>query len=374
MIPNMRNCFLLLATTALLAYEDPNDVWLKVESDPVPAGAVAQLRVYLTEPRPIVRSQLEMTFDEDFLDSILGISVAKGINGAARYANGVLRLAMTPAVGVFEVGEDYPLFTIAVRTKEGLPEGATIPIRFNVPNSYWMNVHGLPAKQVYEPGKLTISNDATLTVNNVIPGGGVIEAGQTFSITGTGFQSGLRVLLQDAGYPAVLSVTPTEIVAQARSAFPLDGRLITVVNPGGARRAYYSYPRGTVMQPSGLDVLKNAVPLFPSIGTARSLAYLGTSEGLINAFGFLNSGAKAVTVTVSSPSIQTIAPITITLNPGDKMFQAWEEFAPAAKNAGPGYFAVFDASGPIQMVHVVVDQATGEMRPIGLYNAIPADY
>ncbi|MCC6368130.1 MAG: IPT/TIG domain-containing protein [Bryobacterales bacterium] len=370
----MRYCFLLLATATLLAYENPNDVWMKVESDPAPAGAVTQLRVYLTEPRPIVRSSLEMTFDEDLFDSILGISVAKGINGAARYANGVLTLAMAPAVGVFEVGEDYPLFTIAVRTKAGLPEGTAIPIRFNVGNSYWLNVHGGPAKQVYENGNLTISNDATLTVSNVIPGGGVIEAGQTFSIAGTGFESGLRVLLQDAGYPSVLSVTPTEIVVQAKSTFPLDGRLITVMNPGGARRAYYSYPRGTIMQPSAVDALQHAVPLFSSIGTMRSLAYLGTSEGMINAFGFLNSGAKPVTVTVSSPSIQTIAPITITLNPGDKMFQAWEEFAPAAKNAGPGYFAVFDSSGPIQMIHVVVDKATGEMRPVGLYNAIPADY
>ena len=114
----------LLAAGSILSFNalaQAPGVSLAVSDEIVPAGGVAQIKVFLTEPKPIIRTGMVMDLNATFIDEVLGISAAGGATGVAQYSNGRLRIevrSLSPA----PVSSDYPIVTIAIRLP-ALPPG-----------------------------------------------------------------------------------------------------------------------------------------------------------------------------------------------------------------------------------------------------------
>lgn len=48
-------------------------LWLEVSSEAAPPGGVAQVRITLTEPKPIIRTKLYLEFDEQVVEQIMSV-------------------------------------------------------------------------------------------------------------------------------------------------------------------------------------------------------------------------------------------------------------------------------------------------------------
>ena len=116
----------------------PGVVSLALSDEVVPAGGVAQIKLMMTEPRPIVMGGGSMAFDSFDMD-ILGIAVhstAGDAVGTAVYKQGQLAINMVSPSGTLGSVIGYPILTIAVRIKPGTPVGTRIPFNLILPTNH----------------------------------------------------------------------------------------------------------------------------------------------------------------------------------------------------------------------------------------------
>ena len=146
----------LILITAAAAFGQPDPgVSLSVSTEVVPAGGVAQVKVFLTEPKPIVRTGMVADFEESFFGDFPGIAAGGGLTGVARIRNGRLRVELSTLTPT-GLDSDYPILTIAVATRPHLPHGATMPVNLDLGQSSWLNPAGRPYLKEAKPGSVAI--------------------------------------------------------------------------------------------------------------------------------------------------------------------------------------------------------------------------
>lgn len=364
----MRNEARRYVTAAMLVAVAPvfgqQQIGLRVSEETVPAGSVAQIKVSVTEPKPIIHGEMAMGMDFSF--DLLGIALYSSegtVSGIAYRKPGGLQVRFTDPSATMGMEPDYPVLTLAVRVPENAPAGMRMPVNVNLDTSRWVSPTGFPYEEETKPGWVEVGG--RIAVHNVAPGGGRIGAGETFRILGTGFRPDVRVDIEYVEDTRARYVNGGEIEVTAGSAFTLDGKRIRIRHKDEPDVFYFSYLRGTRRRTSRVGLLEGSEPIFPMKSAVAAIGAYPFPRGnqvMGVALQNPNRTEARVTLTVFSRFLQPVGTVTIPLAAGEELVQTVDELLPETREAG--VFLYLRATQPFQYVPLAVDPVAGEIQPL----------
>ena len=349
-----------------------NQVSLHIPNEMAPPGGVVQMKMLVTAPTPISSGGPRLEFDATF-DAVWGIELfnpAGDINGAAVINGPQVSIFYTTSSGA--QGTDYPIMTVALHVRpDALPGSKT---QFGLdPSSTWMlGLLGPATLKPMTPATVTIGG--TISITNVVPGGGVLPAGSLVSIQGMGFQPNTQVQLNAIKASSIALIGPNEIQFTLAETTNMTGQKIQVVNPDGSQDTYFSYLRGIPLLTSARPFLQNTVPIFSSVTHSKAVyGPIGTlSANQFSGIAVQNSDTRAASVTVSLYSAQNalLAGSTLTLPPGYRLMQETSEMTNGV--APPfGSYIVVSSSAPVQSFAFIADGSQSTLFPFAAIAAQP---
>lgn len=289
----------------------------RITSETLPSGGTIQIKLGLTSPNPIIVGHFEMSdFSFDRFDGVslfspqgdaYGVVVRQGTRFIGNFSS---------PLGGMGTQLDYPFFVVAASIPSGLPAGRQIPLtiagptQFTAPNGV---VYPMPAPK---SGVLTIGG--SVSISNVIPGGGLLPAGYVVRVLGTGFNADTRITVNEVNTRNEQYISPTEMQFTLASAADLTGKRITVRNKDNSDATYYSYLRALVVGQSSIQLLNDAYPIFSparvtsavlNTGASPSNGFVGVAllNSTLNPFDVVlelmsSSGAVLQRATISMPA------------------------------------------------------------------------
>jgi hypothetical protein len=317
---------------------NPNQALLRLTHETAPPGGIAQLKLELTEPKPIIRTRAFLdVFDLGVFESFEGIAAdqSNGPVGCAVLLVGKgAALECTSSNGQWGLNADYPIMTFAVRVAPDAVPGASVPVSLDSIAPSMLNALGLPYEVEVKNGSLTAGPTGSLSIDNILPGGGRVEPKTPFRIVGGGFAPGTRVQIEglDKGDVSILGLDTIEITPQ--TALVLDGMRIRLRTPTDEQQEYFSYMRGVEKTPSADAVLSRVIPVFPSENCTVCTLVLpaGAVDSYLGvAMQNQNRDPAAVEWEVVDGAGGLIGGGTGTLDPGEKVIRSLAELVGPAK-------------------------------------------
>lgn len=288
---------------------------VRISKEVAPPGGVAQVKLTLTDPEPIITGSSRFDFDSSVVDFVLGISVyspAGDAVGTATYQNGRLAFQLTSPLGSMGTATEYPFLTVAVAIRKDARIGAVSRLALDLGNSAFVNQFGQVNQLGYKEGSITVGG--TMSIDNILPGGGWVAPGQTVSIVGRGFtqDSRVRVEGQDLG---VRFVSGNQLDLTATTGFLLDGTQIRV-RTGKDTQFYYSYLRPQVAPTQ--TVFSGVVPLFSWHAPRAGLLWFSPAASA-RAVALQNPQRGPVEATIVAPLSFSSSPYKVTVPAGARM-------------------------------------------------------
>ena len=347
-------------------------VELKVSDETIPPGATIQLKMLLTEPRPIMTGTGSFAMDERAFDAFYGISLNSpggDTFGVASYGKGQFSIAYVSPLGTFGTVVDYPILTVAARVSPSALPGARSLITLGAGS--FSNPLGQTLNFVQNrPGVLTVGGK--LSIHNVLPGGGTWGPGTVLRVLGTGFiGSGTKIVTKFRTRSArVISDSEIELVLDRVAT--LDAQQITVSQQdrvGTTQVTYFSYLRGVNVGQSTFGVVATAIPVFPLLSTLQARVMQsgpGFNGGTLTALSLQNPNPTAVTVELTaSNTFGRIARTSVTLAYGEKITRELGEFF--GQDLPIGTVVKAEALTPLQVVPFLADRVTGVLTPFAAF-------
>ncbi|MFN7936875.1 MAG: IPT/TIG domain-containing protein [Bryobacteraceae bacterium] len=288
---------------------------VRISKEVAPPGGVAQVKLTLTDPEPIITGSSRFDFDSSVVDFVLGISVyspAGDAVGTATYQNGRLAFQLKSPLGSMGTTLEYPFLTVAVAIRKDAKIGAVSRLALDLGNSQFINQFGQVNQLGYKEGSITVGG--TMSIDNILPGGGWVAPGQTVSIIGRGFTQDARVRLegQDVGFRYVSS---NQLDLTATTGFLLDAHQIRV-RTAKDTQFYYSYLRPQVVPTQ--TVFSGVVPLFSWHAPRVGLLWFSASASA-RAVALQNQQRGPVEVTITAPLSFSSSPYKVTVPAGARM-------------------------------------------------------
>lgn len=229
-------------------------VKLSVGSATVPTGGIFQYQLLLTEPKPIGNSSTRPAIPKGPTGPVRGVAV----NDASGQAVGIAVInGTTISVSVdspdasLGTHVDYPLLVL---TMPVTGTSGAFPVSLDASSLF---SDGSTQYTILEnaPGTLTIGG--TMSITDVVPGGGVINPGDTLKILGIGFDASTTIKMNNVNTLTQTFVSSSEIdvtmgsfcVPESVPCTPapnlqLDGDRVRAINATDTV-TYYSYDRTT---------------------------------------------------------------------------------------------------------------------------------
>lgn len=242
----------------------PGVLSLRLSSETVPADGIIQVKLLLTEPSPVATGKMNFSYDSAVFDNIVGINlIAPGgdVSGTAIVSAGRLSLHFTSPKGTFGTIAGYPIMTMAMKTRPGILPGTKTTVTMDTNTSAFSSLLGVPLAYAIKPGVITISNTVA-AIYNVLPGGGMIKAGQSFKIAGANFNSGSQLFVDSLAKVRIQSWDANSMTVAPDADMLLDGTRIRITNPDKSLIEYYSYLRASSSGKSFNVTMAKVVPLF----------------------------------------------------------------------------------------------------------------
>jgi len=204
----------------------------------------------------------------------------------------------------------------------------------------------------------------SLSIRNVVPGGGELPAGAVVTLQGRGFRPETQVKL--AGLPdvRVSYISPSEIQFALPAPARLDGMRITASNADEPAAEYVSYWRGVPQGTSTDPLIARTTPLF---STTTVLAAVLPSQILTRidpnylvALALQNPGLLPADITITPASGGSVR---IALPPGARISREIRELFGAAAS---GSAVSVTSSQPIQVLGLLGDRRAGTVLPFAL--------
>jgi hypothetical protein len=289
-------------------------VELRVSQEVANPGGIAQIKVSLTEPKPISTGLFGMSGD---FGELMGVSLFDSTNstyGLAWPAPGGLRVVTSSplsTLGVSAVG--YPILTLTVRVPATTIVGTTLPVHLNPSLLRLFDPLGDPYPTKVIDGSITVRPAAA--VEDVRPGSDIVPAGGTISILGRNFTPDVRITVSDASTQRPVLISPTQFDVDVKDPVDMHSREIRL-RSSTERSSYFSYQRTTVAFVSSVPVLTTLEPLFPGAGaTEASVEFPAAPASTIQALLVKNAHLAPVTLSVSRTSAgedaEWAAPVTL---------------------------------------------------------------
>jgi hypothetical protein len=346
-------------------------VSLHIPNEMAPPGGVVQMKFMVTEPTPISSGGPWLSAAAIF-DAVWGIEVfnpAGDVNGAAVINGSQVSVFYTTSSGA--QGTDYPIMTIALHIGSNEVPGTQTLFSLDPSSTWTLGSLGTATLKPAPPATVTVGG--TISITNIVPGGGLLPAGSVVSIQGIGFLPNTQIQLNAIKASAIKVVSPNEIQFTLAEATNMTGQKIQVVNPDGSQDTYFSYMRGIPLFGSNRPLLQNTVPIFSSV-THTSAIYPpmgGLPANQFSGFAVQNPGLATSAVTVSLYSAQNVllGASTFDVPPGYRFVAETSELTNAAPELGS--YVVVTSRQPVQSLGFIADASQSTLQPFGALIAQP---
>jgi hypothetical protein len=362
--------FALLLTPSYLLAVDPvfAGVELRIPDETVPPGGMLQLKVEITEPKPILKGGQRAQYQAQFLGPVQGIALFSpngDASGTAVLSKGAAHLSLNSPL--FDMGNvvDYPILTMAMPVKTTAIPGKTAPLVLDPSLSRWVDPSGQDYPVLLTNGLVTVGG--TLSISSILPGGGVVPAGTKIRILGMGFQPDSKVQVNEAILATSTYVSANEIDVTLTTNVNMTSRRIRVVNPTTNERVeYFSYQRTTRMGKSQHPLIAATEALFAQ--STWTLAYFKPvlSGSQFSGLGLQNQAAidSKVRLQLFASNGSLLATRTLTLRANKRMTRDDAEFFTGVVPATGTTLKVTVLLGPpIQLLGLLGDDALGTVDP-----------
>jgi hypothetical protein len=354
------------------APDEENQVDLKFRREAAPPGGLAQMKVYITEPKPISTGGARFSFDE--FESIEGIAISTPSEdgyGVAVMSGRSMALVFVSPSATFGLEPDYPVLTVVGRVPASAPIGSRLQFQIDGGSLRFLDPAGVPYPTEFENGFLDIQ--PVVAVHDVLPGSADLPAGSDVTILGSGFTESTRVRFGETELSRVRFVSGGRIDVTLAQAAHLHGMRIRVENKtrrDESRTTYFAYHRTRRSDHQTLDaLLATVVPIFPKPTT--TLAHLTVAPDTVGvAIQNLNAGATEVALEWVDAAGAPVQSAYLTLPSSQFTVLSLADIFGAAP-AAPGSLRVSSASDPIQVMGVARD-AGGARPQLATYGSRPA--
>jgi hypothetical protein len=245
--------------------------------------------------------------------------------GAAVVRGGNVKMIVSSAQLDYGMDLDTPVAAISIPVLSTALPGQTVNLTLD-PNSVWLDPNGNAYPTLVTQGMLTVGG--TLSIANIVPGGGVAPAGSIVRVLGMGFEPDSKVDINEALTSSTHFVSSKEIDVVLAADTQMDGRRVRVENRSSNEMAvYYSYLRTKPLGNSAVPLLAKTEPLFSRVlytkGYYRTVAgttFLGVAAQ--------NANPQSANITVKLFSASTLLGSTsVSLPPATRFSRSiWELF------------------------------------------------
>ncbi|MFN7922584.1 MAG: IPT/TIG domain-containing protein [Bryobacteraceae bacterium] len=336
---------------------NPAALSLKVSNEVAPAGAVVQMKVSVTEPKPIFTGSSD--FSSSGFDGFFGLSLnnpAGDASGAALMRAGGFQLAVASPSANLGTSLDYPFFTFAARVNPTAANGSRYPV--NMDASAFQNLFGFAYPVEVKAGSVQVGK--SVVISDVSPGSSVLNAGDVVTIRGQGFTPDTKIRLKEANATAAF-VSPTEMRVTLSAPTDMHGIAVKATNKDGTSSVYYSYQRTARAPASQHPVLSHTEPIFARGAWVRAV-FPASTQGFTG-FAFQNLGAVDASVKAELKNAfgVTVAEGTPTVAPNTRVARSAQEII--GGTAAGAYWEI-RSTAPVQMLEIVGTEAPEVARPV----------
>ena len=346
-------------------------VSLHIPDEMAPPGGLVQMKFMVTEPTPISSGGPQLAFDSTF-DAVWGISLFNptgDVNGAAVISASRVNVFYTTSSGA--QGTDYPIMTVALHVRPDAAPGSQTQFSLDPASTWILGLLGAATLKPTPPATVTVGGSISIT--NVVPGGGFLPAGSVVSIHGIGFQPNTQIQLNAIKASSITVAGPNEIQFTLAEATNMTGQKIQVVNPDGSQDTYFSYMRGIPLFASSRALLRKTLPIFSSLVHSRATyAPVGAlPAGRITGVAVQNPNQAPAVVTVSLYSAQNVPAGSSTFHvpSGYRFIAEASELTNAVPQAGS--YLVVTSTLPVQSFGFIADESQSTLLPLGALVAQP---
>jgi hypothetical protein len=302
-----------VVSVALTATLVAAQVSLRITEEIAPPGGIAQVKLEVTEPRPISTGRVSIDFGD--LDEFVGINVLSPTDdafGVAQIRGSGIRFAINSPSGGAGTDSDYPILTIAARVPPTASLGTVLPVTLPSTGIRFVGRNGEVYKTEVEDGSVTVANH--ISIDDVIPGSAKVPAGGVVTVIGRGFKPTTRVRLGEAELSEVRYIDPTHMQVVLEEPARMHGIRVRAENKDGPRTEYFSYQRTHRQDTSEFPVLNEAVPLFPlRLMTKARVDITAVSTAL--ALQNIKNATAAVRLELLSPAGEILATTSTSVAP-----------------------------------------------------------
>ena len=350
---------LFLAPLLLHAQLPFAGVSLTISQETAPPGGIAQIKVTVTEPRPISTGGMLVDFAGfDSFDGIAVMSPANDTFGVAQVNGSLIRFTVLSTTDSFGTSLDYPILTVAARVPPTTPLGTVMPVALRGDAISLLSPTGAVYPTETKDGSVTVNRG--ISIDDVTPGSADLPAGSVVTIVGRGFDPGTRVRFNDVTLSAVRFVDATHMQVVLGAPAHMHGMRIRAENSAGAKTVYFSYQRTRRQGVSEFVALQSVVPLFPlQLSTAAQVDVRGVSTAL--AVQNLEAVTARVAVDLLDAQGQVLATSALKIRSNRFRLNDVSELF-GAPPLGPTSLRV-RSTVPIQVMGIAID-AAGNVAPI----------
>jgi hypothetical protein len=346
-------------------------VSLRIPDESAPPGGVAQMKFMMTEPTPISSGSLSLATPQD--TSVEGIHLfnpAGDVNGVAVINGQQVNILYFTSNGT--QGSDSPIMTLALQIPTNAAIGSETQFGLD-PSSTWnLGRLGVATMRPIPPANVTIGGSISIT--NVVPGGGLLPAGTVVSVQGHGFQRNTRIQLSNIKASSIAVVSPQEIRIVLTAPTDMTGKEIQVVNPDGSQDTYFSYLRGAPFGRSNRSLLISALPLFSSLTHSQAVFATASFSSAQQFSGVAvqnqNLAPAIVTFTLFSSSNASLGSSTLVLPSGGFIMRESSELAGGVAPPAGSYLTV-SSDLSVQLMGFLGDDTAGTVTPVAALSSRP---
>jgi hypothetical protein len=345
------------STTSPSAQEPTAALSLRVTDELAPPGAIVQMKIELTEPKPISTGGGHLSFAGfDAVDGVAVLSPQNDTVGVAVVEEGDIAMSFTSRSATFGTLNDYPLVTITGRVPANVPLGAVFPFTLN--SLEFRNAKGKLHAAEVKDGSLTIAS--VLAIHDVQPGSATLQAGAVVKVLGSGFRPDTKIQFGEADIASTHFVSASRIDVVLGSRARMHGMRIRAENDDGPRIEYFSYQRAHRAGASVADPYRHVVPVFPNRSALKTVVDLsGHSAGI--AVQNIKSADSTVTAELFAPDGTRLAKKMVTLPSHRFLVNEISEFFEVPYQSG--HFVRVRATSPVQVMGVSVSES-GAASPL----------
>jgi hypothetical protein len=352
---------------------------LRVSEEAAPAGSIVQIKIDVTEPKPISTGRGKI--------KIKGVTTVEGIvlmnegqdtYGLALVDGENLTFAITSPSSLFGTPADYPILGIA-GTVANASLGTRFPIQLDPAGLGFRDPSGAVYPTEIKDGGVTVAN--AVTIGNVWPGSSVVPAGGVVHISGANFTPNTRLQLSETSIAEQRFINSQRIDVVLAQTTNMHGLRIRARNDDKNDKSeseYFSYQRTSAIGSSNDSTLGKVVPLFapkswttatvdlPRRASGRQRAVRpgpgpsSGSGGSIQSAGFalqnLQSSTASVSVELLDSSGNPYAINTVSIGPDRYLVREIGEVFGSV--AWPSAFRI-RSNVPIQVLGLVTERSGG---------------